>query len=148
MTHVRFNNGGCVPSGSHYPGSNAMINWFRNDFENEFKERTHVLANIIETKDDFRIELAAPGFARNEFKINLEDQILTISGEAQASTDKKEENFLRHEFGQKAFSRSFRLSNWVDSGSIQAKLENGILTVTIPKVEEAKSKPAQEINID
>lgn len=137
-----------MPARSFYPTSQGMMNWFWNDFENGYKERIVPSANIVETKQDFRIELFVPGFSKNDFKVNVDGQILNISGEIEKQVENQEESFIRQEFGRKAFTRSFRLSNHVDSGSIAAKYENGILAVTVPKAEEAKSKPAKEINID
>ncbi len=148
MTMVRFNSRNCSPARSEYPTSQNLMNRFWNDFENGHRERQVPSANIVETSEGFRIELSAPGFSKEDFKIKLEDQILTISGEKSAAGESNEERYLRKEFSNAAFSRSFRLSNWVDSSSITAKVENGILLVTIPKVEEAKAKPATEIVID
>jgi len=148
MTHVRFNHRNCMPARSEYPASHNTMNWFWNDFANGYNERTVPLANIAETANDFRIELEVPGFSKSEFKLNLEEQVLSISGESSALPRNEEENYVRHEFSRTAFSRNFRLSNRVDSGSIHAKYENGILLVTIPKLEETKAKPAREIGID
>jgi len=148
MTHVRFNHGKCASASTRYQPSNAMLNWFWNDLERGQAGGSLPLANIVETKDDFRIELSVPGFAKSDFRINLEGQILSISGGINEDENKLEENFVRHEFSKKPFTRNFRLSNWVDSTSIVAKFENGILIVSIPKVEQAKSKPAMEISVD
>lgn len=147
MTHLRFNSNNCMPAGSYYPATNPL-NWFLNNFEASHGERSVPLANIVETKNDFRIELAVPGFSKEDFNIKLEGQILTISGEKNGDAVKEDESFVRHEFTTRSFSRGFRLTNWVDSGNINAKVENGILQVLIPKVEEAKSKPAKDIRID
>lgn len=147
MTHVRFNNRNCMPAQSRYAATPELINWFFGETENGSRERSSVRANIVETSDDFRIELAVPGFSKSDFKINLEGRILAISGGTEDSPENKEESYIRREFSRSAFNRSFRLSSWVDSGSIEAKYENGILMVTIPKTEEAKDKPAKEIVI-
>jgi HSP20 family protein len=148
MTHVRFNHGNCMPTRSEQPVSHDLMNWFWNDFENGFKDLSVPQANIVETKQDFRIELSVPGFSKNDFKIKLEGQILNISVEKESSVENQDESYVRHEFTRAAFSRSFRLSSWVDSNSIVAKYENGILLVTIPKTEEAKVKPTKEIVVD
>jgi len=147
MTQVRFNNRHCMPAHTDYGRNQNLMNLFFNDFGETGRERFVPSANIVETADNFRIELSAPGFSRNDFKVKLENQILEISGEIETGKENQEEKYVRHEFSRSSFSRRFRLSNWVDSGSIAAKYENGILMVTIPKVEEAKSKPAMEIEI-
>jgi HSP20 family protein len=92
--------------------------------------------------------MSVPGFTKSDFKINLEGQIISISGAIQENEKDLEESYVRHEFSKKPFTRNFRLSNWVDSKSIAAKFENGILIVSIPKIEQAKSKPAMEIPVD
>ncbi len=145
MTHLRFN--GCAPVRSNYEASNDLMKWVLNDFGSSYSGQSVPLANIIEAKDDYRIEMAIPGFAKNEIKIKLDGQILNISSEVPESEEDQNERPVRHEFSKKSFSRSFRLSNWIDSGSIAAKSENGILIVTIPKLEEAKAKPAKDIEI-
>ena len=137
-----------MPARSHYPASHQMMNWFWNDFENGNKDRSVPLANIVETKEGFRIELTVPGFSKSDFKIKLEDQVLQISGDREDTGINQEESYIRHEFSLTAFKRSFHLSYLVESGSIMAKYENGILSVTIPKTEQAKSKPAREIAVD
>ncbi len=136
-----------MPVRSNFQASNDLMNWIWNDLGNEYSDRNVPSANIVEAKEEYRIELAIPGYAKNEIKIKLEGQILNISGEVVENDEDQNERLVRHEFTKKAFSRSFRLSNWVDSASIAAKFENGILLVTIPKVEEAKAKPAKDIEI-
>ena len=148
MTNFRFSDRNCMPARLQYPASHQMMNWFWNDFENGKKDRSVPLANIVETKEDFRIELTVPGFSKSDFKIKLEDQVLHISSDREETGINQEESYIRHEFSCTAFNRSFHLSYLVDSGSIIAKYENGILSVNIPKTEQAKSKPAREIAID
>jgi HSP20 family protein len=131
-----------------YPGADHLVNWFWNDMANETSDRQVPQANIVETGSDFRIELSAPGFSRDDFKIRLEEQILQISGAVKESQVKEGERFVRKEFGTKPFSRSFRLSDAVDSSRITAQVNHGILQVTIPKMEEVKAKPAKDIAIE
>ena len=147
MTHVRFSNRNCVPARAAHPASEAMLNWFWNDRDQEFRNTMAPMANIVETGSNYRIELVVPGFSKNDFRISLENQILTITGEAGNSDEASEERFVRREFSRKSFSRGFRLTTWIDSNSITAKYDYGILLVHIPKVEEAKAKPAREIEV-
>ena len=148
MTLVRVNNRNCAPSRSNYASVNPWMNIFWNDFDNRMSDHFVPPANIVETRDDFRIELSVPGFAKDEFKINVENQVLSIKGEHSTESENKDERFVRHEFSRGSFSRNFRLSALVDSLSIQAKYENGILNVVIPKAEEAKTKAARDIRVD
>lgn len=103
--------------------------------------------NIVEGKEDFRIEVAAPGLSKDDFKVNLENNVLTISSEKEDRKEQKEERYMRREFSYTSFRRSFSLPNSVDSEKINASHNNGVITITIPKREEAKVKPAKQIEI-
>jgi len=85
---------------------------------------------------------------KNDFKIEVNQGILKISSEKREETESKEnDKYSRKEFSYQAFCRSFTLSMTVDSDKIAAKYENGILTVALPKIEEAKPKPVRMIDI-
>ncbi|MFO7614510.1 MAG: Hsp20/alpha crystallin family protein [Bacteroidales bacterium] len=103
--------------------------------------------NIIEGKDDFRIEVAAPGLDKKDFKIDLDNKVLTISSEMEEKHEQNEDRFMRREFSYSSFSRSFSLPDTANTEKVTAKHAGGILTVTIPKKEEAKVKPSREIKI-
>ena len=103
--------------------------------------------NIIEGKDDYRIEVAAPGLDKKDFKIDLENNVLTISSEKEEKHEMQEECIVRKEFNYTSFSRSFTLPESVEGEKITAKHADGVLTVVIPKREEAKQKPARSIKI-
>lgn len=99
--------------------------------------------NIHETKDGYHIELNAAGRAKEDFKIQLEKGTLTISYEKKE--DAKDESYktLKREFSIDSFKRSFSIENHIDSDKIEAKYENGILLVYLPKKEEVKNSPKQ-----
>lgn len=103
--------------------------------------------NIIEGKEDYKIEVAAPGLEKKDFAINLENNVLTITSEREEQNEQKDERFMRREFSYSSFKRSFSLPQSVDSNNITASHSNGILTIVIPKKEEAKEKPAKQIEI-
>jgi HSP20 family protein len=103
--------------------------------------------NIIESKDDYRIEVAAPGLNKEDFKINLENNVLTVSSEKEEKQEQNEEKVMRKEFSYYSFSRSFTLPLTVNSEKIRATHKDGILQVVIPKKEEARDKPSREIKI-
>ncbi|NOQ27138.1 MAG: Hsp20 family protein [Bacteroidales bacterium] len=103
-------------------------------------------ANILESKFDFRIELAAPGFAKSDFKIDLDKNLLTISLDKKVD-ENEEEKFNLKEFNFNSFSRSFRISDKIDTEKINAIYKSGLLQLTLPKREEAIEKPAREIKI-
>jgi HSP20 family protein len=103
--------------------------------------------NIAEGKEDYRIEVAAPGLEKNDFKINLDHNVLTISSEKEHNKEEKNDNYTRKEFSYSSFKRSFTLPESVEGEKISASHKNGVLFITIPKREEAKVKPAREIAI-
>lgn len=104
--------------------------------------------NIKESAEGFKVEVAAPGFDKNDFKLELNNNLLTISSEKKVENETKEgEQFTRREFSYQSFSRSFTLPQIADGEKIGASYENGILVVSIPKREEAKPKPSRMIEI-
>ncbi|MDO8930516.1 MAG: Hsp20/alpha crystallin family protein [Bacteroidota bacterium] len=125
---------------------NDLFDWTTRNFSNT--NTTLPSVNIREDENGFEVDMAAPGFEKKEFKIELLNNLLTISSEKQVETETKEgQQFTRQEFSYQSFSRSFTLPNTVEGEKIQAKYENGILKVAIPKKEEAKLKPVKQIEI-
>lgn len=108
--------------------------------------RHYPATNIVEASDFFRLELAAPGLEKKDFSINVEKQVLTISANHEAAAVDGE-TVRRREFGTISFKRSWRLPETIDSEAIEARYEAGILQVVLPKKEEAKEKPARNIEI-
>jgi HSP20 family protein len=103
--------------------------------------------NITENNEEFRIDVAAPGLNKDDFKINLENNVLTVSSEKEEKNEGNDERVMRREFSYCAFKRSFTLPVTVNSEKIRASHKDGILQIVIPKKEEAKEKPAREIRI-
>jgi HSP20 family protein len=103
--------------------------------------------NICETADHFRVEVAAPGMKKDDFKIRLDHNVLSISSEKEETNESEENQYSRREFSYQSFQRSFTLPNSVDSEKIKANYQDGILTINIPKREEAKQRPARVIDI-
>ncbi len=102
--------------------------------------------NITETKEGFKLDLLAPGFRKEDLKMNVENDTLTISAEKKNEAVSEGERYTRREFGFSAFNRSFRLPEHVSAENIKAEFTNGVLSVSIPKNEPAKPA-AREINI-
>ena len=106
--------------------------------------------NVKETNDAFCIEVAAPGMKRENFKVELQNDMLTISSEIQNQHEEngQEGGYTRREFSYQSFQRSFELpKNVVDEDKIKARYENGLLLLSIPKREEAKPRPPKLIEI-
>jgi HSP20 family protein len=104
-------------------------------------------ANIIEDEKDFKIELAAPGLDRKDFKVEVEDGVLSISAEKEEEKKEERKNFRRREFSYNSFSRSFTLPDNCLDDKIDARYENGVLKLSIPKKEVTLSKPVKEIKV-
>lgn len=104
--------------------------------------------NVKENENEFNIELAAPGMKKEDFKINLDGNILTISSERKEEKEEKTDQYSRREFSYQSFQRSFTLPEYsADREKVNAKYQDGILHINIPKREEARPKPAREIEI-
>jgi HSP20 family protein len=144
MSLVRFTN--------HYPSlfdrffENDVFDWSNRNFSDT--NTTLPSVNIKEDKDGFEVEVAAPGFEKGDFSIELDNDVLTISSEKKLENETKEgQRFSRREFSYQSFRRSFTLPNTVENDKIAAKYENGVLKISIPKKEEAKPRPARQIAI-
>lgn len=103
--------------------------------------------NVVELPKAFRIEVAAPGLEKGDFKINLEKDMLTISVVKEKEETKEDERYYRREFSYGSFERSFRLPETIHAEGITASYDNGVLNVNLPKREEAIEQPAREIEI-
>jgi len=100
--------------------------------------------NVIEGKEDFKLEIAAPGLKKSDFDINVEKDVLTISAKVEKVEDVK---YSRKEFDYNEFKRTFHLPKTIDISKIDARFEDGILYLTLAKKEEAKELPARKIMI-
>jgi HSP20 family protein len=124
-----------------------LWNW---GLENHSRSNTSLPAvNIRENAETFVVEMAAPGMNKEDFKIELDGNNLTISSErSQEQEQKEEERYTRREFSYQSFQRSFTLpKDVVDVDQIGAKYENGVLQLMISKKEQAKQKPPRMIQI-
>lgn len=111
--------------------------------------KTLPAVNIKETKDKFFIEVAAPGMKKEDFKIELEKNILTISSETETENEENDGNrkYTRREFSYQTFMRTFTLPQAAEREKISASYVDGLLNISIPKKEEAKEKPARKIEV-
>lgn len=121
-----------------------LFNWENNNFS--ATSTTLPSVNIKESDDKFEVELAAPGMDKNDFKVTLNDSLLTISSSKNDEKETVEDNFTRREFSYQSFQRSFKLpNNVVDEENIKANYDNGLLHLVIPKKEEAKENKASRV---
>lgn len=119
--------------------NNNLMNW---DFSVKVPS-----VNITETETDYKIEMAAPGLEKKDFKIEVENKVLVISSEKEVEKKEEDKNYKRREFSYSSFSRSFQLPEDILSDKIDAKYENGILKLSVPKKETTVTKPRKEIKV-
>jgi len=144
MNLVRFSNN--YPSVFDRFFDNNMLGWNNRHFSET--NTTLPSVNIKENTDEFTVEVAAPGFNKKDFNIEVENDTLIISSEKKIADEEKEgERITKREFSYQSFTRSFSLPVSVEREKIKAKYDNGILNILIPKKEEAKPKPPKRIEI-
>lgn len=118
------------------------------DFVGNDFAMTNPSVNISELEDKFVLEMAAPGLEKKDFNISLEKGQLTISASKESNTEDSEQGrWTRKEFNFSSFKRSFHIADIVDAENIAAEYHNGILSVALPKKEEAKAKEPKKIEI-
>lgn len=144
MTHVKF---------STHPGYKTLDNLFDDllnvNWNNPAlwsstnKSSFSPAVNIFETSDAYHLELNVPGRNKEDFKVNVENGLLTISYEKPEEKQPEDFKTVRREFGFKNFSRSFHVDETVNTENIQAKYENGLLKFFLPKKEQPKNEVKQ-----
>ena len=115
-----------------------------NGFNNSVRKDS-VPVNVKETEVSYELEVVAPGFEKSDFKVNLEQQLLTVSAEKQASETPVTEKQIRKEYSFRSFKRSFTLDDKIDATKIEASYINGILRLNLPKQTTVKASQAIEI---
>lgn len=99
--------------------------------------------NIMETTDDYQLEFNVPGRKKEDFKITVDKNLLTVSFEKSEEQKEETKQFIKREFVTQSFTRSFTLDEKINADDINAKYENGILMLTLPKKEEVKVLPKE-----
>jgi len=103
--------------------------------------------NVKETENDYQLEVAASGMDKKDFDVSVDNGTMTISAAKEQKDKHEEDGYTRKEFSYQSFHRSFTLPKGADDGKIQAKYNDGILHVTLPKKPEAKPQPAKKIKV-
>lgn len=143
MSLIKRNQGG------YFPFRSVLSDFFDNDgflFDKMWDKETMPAVNISETDKGFEIELAAPGMKKEDFKVKVDNGVLTISAERKEEKEEKKKNYTRQEYNFSSFSRSFTLPENVKEDDLMAKYEDGLLRLTVGKKEAVKSK-AKEIPV-
>jgi HSP20 family protein len=103
--------------------------------------------NITEHKDEYMVSLAVPGMKKDDFKIDVDGNMLTISSEKVESKEEKDKKFTRKEYNYASFSRTFTLPEEINKEKIEAMYEDGVLKISLPRKEEAKKLSAKHIAV-
>ena len=103
--------------------------------------------NITEQKDQYLVSLAAPGMKKDDFNIDVDGNMLTISSQKEESKEDKDKRYTRREYSYSSFSRSFTLPDEVNKEKIDARYEDGVLKISLPRYEEAKKTSAKHIAV-
>ena len=149
-------NGSEVSTNRNNSSLPSFSSWFDNLFESGLGTGflsnfntgiTLPAVNIKENKDEYFLEIAVPGMKKSDFNIDVDNNTLSISSEIKEEHEEKDESYTRREFVYSSFKRTFTLPDTVESDKIKAKYSEGILSVHLPKREEAKQKPAKRISV-
>lgn len=142
MTLVKFNERKDL--GRLSPGFNDIFeNFFNEAFVSDRMVSRVPAVNIAETDGHYHIELAAPGLKKEDFKIDLERNILTISAEKQTEQTENDKKYNKREYSYSSFVRSFTLPESADDANIEAEYTDGVLRISVAKKEEAKMASRQ-----
>jgi len=142
MTLVKFNNG---------HKTNAVNPWFNDVFDSlindsrlndRFINKTPAV-NIAETENEFHIELAVPGLKKEDFKISLDKNVLSVSAEKKTENVDEGKKYSKREYSYDSFVRSFTLPETADRAKIDAQYNDGVLSLSVAKKEEAKFQPRE-----
>lgn len=147
MSLVRWNNNRFYPN-----FSNFVDKFFDNNWEHTKQRKASTPSvNILKDEASFTLEVAAPGLKKEDFKLDLHENILTVSAkkESQNTAEDKNEkgNYTRKEFSYTSFERSFTLPDSVEQEDIQANYEDGILNILLPKKEDIQENKSRQITI-
>lgn len=145
MTLVKFSNGNRGTSLNPWMGD-VFDNFFNDTFFSDRMVSRVPAVNISESEGNYHIELAAPGLTKEDFKISLDKNVLSISADQESEQKEDKKNYSRREYSYQSFVRSFNLPDSVDQSKIQASYDNGILKIDVAKREEAKYQ-TREIEI-
>ena len=136
----------------HHPVRNSIdsvVDDFLNTIPNIWNDGYNGInlapVNINEAADGFHLEVSVPGINKEDLKVNVDKGLLTISYDKKEETKQEEYKTVRREFSHRSFKRSFTVAEQVDADNIQAKYENGILKLFLPKKEQVKNTPKQVV---
>lgn len=155
MTLVKFKNGNSLDSLFPHNSRMDFPTFFNDVFDHLLKDELKdekvtwmPAVNIIERENDYKIDLAVPGLDKKDFSIEVENDQLVVSGERKEEKVEEKDKVTKREFHYGSFKRSFTLPETADAENINASYNNGVLSVTIAKKEEAKQKAKRQISVE
>lgn len=128
-------------------GIPSLFNDILNDFWAPRESQWMPAVNITERAEEYVIDLAVPGMEKKDFRVEVDNGLLTVSGERREENKSEGDVYTRREFHYGSFRRSFTLPDGADGEKTSASYKNGVLTITVGKREEAKRKPKKQIDI-
>lgn len=126
---------------------------FNDFFNTDFMPKASAMApaiNVMESDSDYTVELAAPGLKKDDFKVNINDEgnlVIKMEQKAENKEEDKSRHYLRREFSYSKYEQTLILPDDVEKELISAKVDNGVLTIDLPKTAAAQKKPARQIEI-
>ena len=147
MTHVKFNRKPFDGTFNNFVDElfTELPALFQTEL-NQLNSKGFVPVNVKETEKSYQLDVVAPGFEKKDFKINLDDNLLTVSGEKNEEVKEENQKQIRREYSYHSFKRSFTMDEKIDATNIEASYINGVLTLNFPKKEVVKAS-ATEISI-
>jgi len=153
MTFIKFKNGNGINNYSHLGRGVDFPSFFSDTLDRLWKEEKDETVNwmpsvnIKERSEDFKIDLAVPGMDKKDFKVEVDNGILTVSGERKEEKSENEK-VTRTEFHYGTFKRTFTLPETADVEKIAANYKDGLLSLTVGKREDSRLKPKKQITIE
>jgi HSP20 family protein len=114
--------------------------WPWASFENSKAVTDQVKVNVVENKDNYILTAEVPGLTEKDIDIEIKDGLITLKGHTEESQEKEEDHYRMKEFSHRNFERSFRIGEGIDPDKVSAQLNHGVLTMVLPRREEAKPK--------
>lgn len=135
-----------------FPSFNTMVDNFFGDTDDFFKgwpraSETIPAVNVVDSKEGYKLEVAAPGMKKEDFKVEVKNSMLTISAEGKQEKEEKKDDYTRKEFSYTSFSRSFWLPENVNADAIKATYNDGLLCLNVPKVKAVAEPEVKKIAI-
>jgi len=146
MTLIKFKND-AEKYTSRMPYFSDLFNDLFENMAFDSRRSSIPAVNVLENDDQFMLELAAPGLSKDDFKIEIDKDLLTIRAEKEEDTQSKKGRYNRRDFNFMSFTRSFNLPEVIDTDHISAEYENGVMRIAMPKRAEARPKPARVVKV-